>query len=256
MINRKIRLAIGITAMLISGIIILNCGVLAVKTQAGTMRPVLFIDAGHGGIDGGAVSSGGVPEKDINLAIAKRVCRLAEDNGWNVIMTRETDKGLYGKEEGSIRAMKTADLRARRDMMRKYQPDAAVSIHLNSFREDPSVKGVQVFYPNRWSDQELNAQCEEFAEIMQGSLNETVESGKDRVPLVKDDVFIFKEEICPIVIVECGFLSNSEEAELLQTKEYQQQLAEGIMAGITEFTGVEKENPVKVIDSFEKKNKH
>lgn len=250
----KIKVLISIIAVLIGIIAAFNCGVAVIKTQTESSRMVLFLDPGHGGMDGGAVSSSGVPEKDINLAIALYVRNLAEDYGWKVVMTRETDEGLYDSDEGSIRSMKTADLRVRRDMLKKYRPQVAVSIHLNSFKEDTSVKGVQVFYPDQGEDRRLLEQCGEFADVMQDNMVEAVNAEKKRTPLVKDDVFLFREEVCPIVIVECGFLSNPEEAQLLQTNAYQKKLAQGIMAGITEFTGVEKENTVELIDSGSKKN--
>lgn len=252
--NYRIKYKISIAAAIIGIILALNCGAAVIKTQMESSQMVLFLDPGHGGMDGGAVSSDGTPEKDINLAIALEVRGLAEEYGWQVVMTRETDENL-GRTEGSIRTMKTADLLERREMLCKYQPQAAVSIHLNSFKEDTSVKGAQVFYPDGWEDEKMQQQCIEFAEVMQKNLSNSLKAEKERTPLVKSDVFIFKEEVCPIVIVECGFLSNPEEAELLQSREYQRRAAEGIMAGITEFTGFEKKTEVELIDSLDGKNK-
>ncbi len=252
-VNRK-KVFICIIAALTVLLVTFNCGVMPIKTGIGAMKPVLLIDAGHGGIDGGAVSSSGAVEKDINLSIAIYVKQLAEKNGWRVVMTRERDVSLHKNDDASIRSRKTEDLRVRCEMLEKYQPAAAVSIHLNSFREDISVNGVQVFYPGGWDDGEHLLECKKFAEIMQKKLAEAVAADRVRTPLAKDNVFLFKEEICPIVIVECGFLSNPEEAELLLSDKYQQKLARGIMAGITEFTGVEGERNIKVIDSSEEKN--
>lgn len=226
-----------------------NYGNMALNVQNKTSESILFLDPGHGGIDGGAVSAGGVPEKDINLKIAMEVKNLAEDYGWQVVMTRDSDEGLYQSQEGSIRSMKTEDLKMRRQLLQEYQPEVAVSIHLNSFKEDPSVKGVQVFYPDEGGDQQVLEQSKQFAEVLQQSLTATLQIEKKRTPLVRDGVFLLKEVICPIVIVECGFLSNTEEAQLLQKQEYQQKLAQGIMDGITEFTGKRKELP-KIIDSL------
>lgn len=239
---------------LIGWLIAVNCSGEVLRTHSVKNENVLYIDAGHGGIDGGAVSSDGVPEKDINLSIARKVRELAKASGWQVVMTRETDEGLY-KEGGSIRAKKTEDLRQRCALLKKYRPTVAVSIHLNSFKEDTSVKGVQVFYPGGWDDADLNEKSKEFAGIMQTQLIEKTEAEKKRTPLEKDGVLLFKEEVCPIIIVECGFLSNPKESELLQKTEYQRLLAEGIMAGITEFTGVERKPEIEVIDSLSKKNK-
>lgn len=247
----------GICAItVITGLIIIFgcCMPESFRTQAGQPEHIILIDPGHGGIDGGAVSSDGTPEKNINLAIALKVRKLAESYDCRVIMTRTSDESLSGGDEGSIRAMKTADLRARREMMRAYRPTAAVSIHLNSFKEDPSVSGAQVFYPGGLRDEELTENCRNFAEMMQTAVAEAVGEKDKRTPMAKQDVFLFKDEICPVVIVECGFLSNKEEAELLKDDGYQQLLADGIMAGIVEFTQVEKAVDVKVIDSSRKKN--
>lgn len=251
----KLNSLICTAAVLLGVIVALNCGASVIKTHTGTSDAILFLDPGHGGMDGGAVSSDGIPEKDINLAIALRVREMAEEYGWHVIMTREADESLGDEGKGSIRSKKTADLKARRDMLKKYEPKAAVSIHLNSFKEDPSVKGVQVFYPESFSDRELQKQCEEFAKVMQRNLSDATEADRERVPLVKEDVFLFKEEVCPIVIVECGFLSNREEAKLLRSEKYQRILAQGILDGITEFTGVERKKDIEVIDSLSGKNK-
>jgi len=231
------------------------CGKIPVKVQSKAGKPVVLIDPGHGGIDGGAVSADGTVEKDINLDIAVRVAELAKSYDCCVVMTRTEDISLGEGAGGSIRAMKTADLKARREMMCDYDPVAAVSIHLNSFKEDPAVNGAQVFYPGYISDKTLHEQCADFASVMQRSVSGSVSAEKERTPLVKEDVFLFKDEVCPIVIVECGFLSNPEEADLLKKGTYQQRLAEGIMAGIVEFAGLKRIANLEVIDSSGKKNK-
>lgn len=105
---------------------------------------VIVIDPGHGGMDGGASSNKGTTEKDINLRIAMYMKELAELDGWKVVMTRETDKSLHKKEEGTIRNQKTQDLIARRELIKETMPMVAVSIHLNSFKQDPSVRGADI----------------------------------------------------------------------------------------------------------------
>lgn len=254
--KKYLKAGICVITVLISTFMISNCcGKAHLMTQARATETVILLDPGHGGIDGGAVSSDGTPEKDINLKIALKVRDLAEEYDCRVIMTRSSDESLCDGDEGSIRAMKTADLRARREMMREFCPSAAVSIHLNSFREDTSVKGAQVFYPGGLQDQELSSSCKIFAEKMQTAVSQAAGGGNERVPMPKADVFLFKDEICPLVIVECGFLSNREESELLKKDAYQQKMAEGIMDGIVEFTGIEEVVRIEVIDSLCKKNK-
>lgn len=223
------------------------------RVQTVMASDILLIDPGHGGIDGGAESSRGVSEKAINLAVAQEVKALAEQAGWQVVMTREGDGGLYEEGSGSIRSMKTQDLKARRELIRKTQPQLAVSIHLNSFKEDPSVKGAQVFFPGSGGKEETLKKSEALAKILQKQVAASVESSSERIAMSKSDVFLFKEVTCPIAIIECGFLSNPQEAELLQNSQYQKKLAVGIFKGITEFTGKKPHKEIKTVDSAEKK---
>lgn len=147
--------------MLTAAIISLGCGLsngaepasalknaLTRLVQTGTAEYIIMIDPGHGGMDGGASDSEGTLEKDINLAVAKKIAELAGKYDCAAVLTRETDEWLCETEEGSIRSRKTADLKARCEMIKEYKPDITVSIHLNSFKEDPGVKGAQVFYPS------------------------------------------------------------------------------------------------------------
>ncbi len=248
--EKKLLMIICFVIVLIIAILSLDCGILARITQAGSTENILLIDAGHGGMDSGAVSADGTYEKDINLAIAKELEKIAPDYGFRTVMTRENDEWLCTEETGSIRSRKTADLAARREMLRKYSPQLAVSIHLNSFKEDPSVYGVQVFYPGSGGDETVLEGSKRLAEAMQQTLQDELAVKKERTAMIREGVFIFKEVLCPIVIVECGFLSNPEEAALLKTAEYQQKAAQGIMAGIAEFTGFQKKENVEIIDSL------
>ena len=128
---------------------------------------ILLLDPGHGGIDGGAVSTAGTCEKEINLAIAENIRKLAEDDGWTVVMTREDDRLLSVNTEGSIRSQKTEDLHARKDMIQNTAPLLAVSIHLNSFKEDPSVYGAQTFYPGKGETPDIPEESKRLAEAIQ-----------------------------------------------------------------------------------------
>lgn len=219
--------------------------------QVQLIRPsdVLLLDPGHGGIDGGASSEAGTAEKDINLAIAFCIRDLAEADGWNVVMTRETDVSLGAGQNRSIRSQKTADLIARRNMIRETIPLAAVSIHLNSFKEDRSVRGAQAFYPAGPGEQATLDESKRLAELIQKQLILGIDDGNDREALAKRGVLQFKNPTVPMVIVECGFLSNPEEATLLEREEYQRKLAECIYQGILSYTGKESQPPIEMIDS-------
>lgn len=198
------------------------------KVSGNTGEITIVIDPGHGGIDGGAETAGGVCEKDINLSISKGIKRLAEDEGWTVLMTRDEDKGLYSDEKGSVRNKKTEDLKKRRDIINGSGADAAVSIHLNSYPSQ-AVKGAQTFYPKN-SDE-----GKEIAELIQNRIRENLDSENERTSLAKDDIIIMKNNTVPLVLVECGFLSNKEEAEKLQNKDYQRELSEIIFESLKEY---------------------
>ena len=201
--------------------------------------PVVLLDPGHGGIDGGAESADGECEKNINLSICFKICDILEENGVDVAMTRETDCGLYSEGKSSVRTKKTEDLRARLDMSYKLKPDTFVSVHLNSYRDDRSVFGAQTFYTTA-GDAAVSEMSRALAERIQALLVSYIENGNTRSAMGKDDVLLMKEARYPTVIAECGFLSNASEAALLQTDEYQDKIARAIADGILGYLGIEK----------------
>lgn len=217
------------------------------------MEYLIVLDPGHGGMDGGAESLQDVCEKDINLAIAFQIKKLAEADGWKIVMTRETDqavryKGSNGQGQ-SIRSMKTEDLLARKERINKVDPLLTVSIHLNSYKQDTSVKGAQTFYTTDSDDENVISDSKNLGETIQKQLVSGLNDGNHRIAMGKKDVLLLKDAKKPIVIVECGFLSNSEEADLLQKDFYQKKLAENIYKGILEFAGGGPEKPIRVVES-------
>lgn len=250
-INRKLKwkFALIIIAVVVVAMMLPAGGNLIAKVTALTEADVLLIDPGHGGIDGGASSASGVSEKDINLAIALYVRELAEIDGWKVVMTRDTDKGLYKDEDRTIRSLKTQDLIARKEMIQQVKPIAAVSIHLNSFKQDSSVRGAQTFFPVGPGEQAIIDDSKILAEAIQEQLIAGIQDGTERVALAKRDSLIFKHPAAPMALVECGFLSNPKEADLLQDEEYQRKLAKCIYDGIMIFSGKEQKQPPETIDS-------
>lgn len=210
-------------------------GDIAADVSHKTDNAVVVIDPGHGGMDGGASSSSGTAEKDINLSISLMLRGLLEKEGLKVIMTREDDRALYDEgSEGSIRSHKTEDMKVRKNIIDEAGADLAVSIHLNSFTQDSGVKGAQVFYPAAGGGDSAE-RSSAAAEIIQEKLNESINTEKDRTELAKDDVFILRNITCPIVIVECGFLSNAQEAEQLSKNSYQGKIAKTLKAGICSY---------------------
>ena len=185
----------------------------------------VVIDAGHGGVDGGKVSADGVLEKDINLAVAKKLQRLLEAADVEVVLTRETDAGLY---EESDKNKKVADLQKRCALIKKEAPDCTVSIHQNSF-SSPQVRGAQVFYYSQ------SEEGEQLAESIQQSLILRVGEEYQRQKKANDSYYLLKRTTSPTVIVECGFLSCPQEAVLLTDEVYQERLAWAIHIGVMEF---------------------
>ncbi|MDD2217282.1 MAG: N-acetylmuramoyl-L-alanine amidase [Eubacteriales bacterium] len=210
---------------------------------------VLLIDPGHGGFDGGAESVDGVPEKDINLAIALLVAEEAERAGFETVLTREDDRTLGDDEIGTIRSRKTRDLRARKKIIDEIAPYAVVSIHLNSFTQDRSVHGAQVFYAGG-DEEDINVrESKALAEKIRENLISGLNDGTDRIVLPKSDVRLLKNVSCPTVIVECGFLSNEKEATLLQNQDYRKKIAVCIYKGIEEYSGKKNVQMPRIVDN-------
>lgn len=189
----------------------------------------VLIDAGHGAPDGGAVSQNGTEEKGINLEIAKKLKELVEQAGGRVVMTRTADEGIYDENAQTLREKKRSDLQNRRTLIEESGEDVAVSIHLNLF-EESKYYGAQVFYAPE------DEEGKRLGETIQKSLVENIPNGNTRVAKsMPSHVYIFKEAKVPSVIVECGFLSNSEEEARLKDPSYQQKLAYCIYLGLIEY---------------------
>ena len=187
---------------------------------------VVVIDAGHGGRDGGKVSVDGTTyEKDVNLEIAYKLKTYLEAENITVIMTREGDEGLYTESDSNKKA---ADLKHRIEMIDNAVPDLVVSIHQNSYHE-PQIKGAQVFYYTTSED------GKKLAEIIQSQLRVSLDPDNRREAKANNTYYLLKKTGSTIVIVECGFLSNPEEAALLKTAEYQDRVAWNIHLGIMQY---------------------
>lgn len=191
-------------------------------------------NSAHGGFDGGAVALDGTLEKDINLKIACKLKKLCSMGGFQVIMTREDDKGIEQDETDSISNRKKSDMYRRLNIINE-NPDALfLSIHLNKFPSS-SAKGSQVFY-SRNNPLSLN-----LAENIQKSIISRLQPDNNRLVKKADNtIFLLKKSNIPSVIVECGFLSNKEELSLVQDTEYQAKIAFSIYCGILDYYKQEK----------------
>ena len=193
------------------------------------MPKKVIIDAGHGGFDGGAVATDGTSEKDINLSIALTIGDMLSSCGYDVVYTRVIDTGTEDNTNDSISKRKVSDLNNRLKLMEE-NPDAIfVSVHLNKFTAT-SVNGAQVFYsPNNVKSRDLGA-------IIQKSIVTLLQKENKRVAKQSpSSTFLLKKTTLPAVIVECGFLSNTKELQLLKDDEYQKQMAFAVFCGIEEF---------------------
>ena len=181
----------------------------------------VVLDAGHGSSDSGKVGINGVLEKDINLSISEKTKKYLEEKGIRVVMTRDKDESLAEGENGN---RKVQDMKARVKRINDTKPDLAVSIHQNSYHEE-SIHGAQVFY------YEHSESGEKDARILQEALL-AVDPDNTRQVKANTTYYLLKRTEVPILIVECGFLSNQEEAEKLASEDYQKELAKAIANGI------------------------
>lgn len=195
-------------------------------------RKTVVIDPGHGGSDPGKIGVNGEKEKDINLELALMLRNKLEKKGITVIMTREEDRGL---NDENTENRKVQDLQRRVEMIHEKQPDCVVSIHQNSY-SDSEIKGAQVFY------YEDSAEGKILAEILQKTLCKQVDPENHRQAKGNTTYYLLKRTDVPLVICECGFLSNPQECLLLTQEEYQEQVTDAIVSGLLEY--LEKEETV------------
>ena len=185
----------------------------------------VVVDAGHGGFDSGKVGIDGTLEKDVNLMIAKKLEKLLTAADVTVIMTRTDDLGLY---EESSDNKKRQDMLNRAAKMNEASADCVVSIHQNSY-PDSSIDGAQVFYYTSSTD------GKSLAALIQQELIRGADPSNHRQEKANNSYYLLKNVPSPIVIVECGFLSNLEESKKLVDDTYQQTLAWTIHLGILQY---------------------
>lgn len=193
----------------------------------------IVLDAGHGGVDGGAVSKQGTVEKDLNLAIALHLRDYLQQAGALVVMTREEDRDLADEGTSGYSRRKTEDLLKRVELIRSEKPDVMVSIHMNSI-PSPKWSGAQTFYYPNHPDNEL------LASLIQEEIRRNMEN-TNRAAGKVNEVFLLKAiEDIPSALVEVGFLSNPAEAARLADAEYQRQVAASIYQGVLRYVSGDK----------------
>lgn len=189
-------------------------------------RICIVVDAGHGGIDGGATSCSGVLESKINLDIALRLNDLLCFLGYNTKMVRTTDTSIY-TEGNTIAAQKVSDLKQRVKLVNETENAILISIHQNTF-SDNRYSGAQVFY----ADDEISRK---LAQELQMDFISTLNPGSKRKCKPSDGIYLMQNIQRPGVLIECGFLSNPEEEARLRNDGYQKELACVVASCISRF---------------------
>ena len=193
-------------------------GLRAAAAVSGPAQPLYVIDAGHGGMDGGASGFDGTLESTLNLAIAQRVDAVLGLLGENTLMLRSTDADLSAPEAKSISQKKVSDIRQRTQIVNSHPGALLLSIHCNTYPEE-KYHGAQVFYTPSDSVKELS-------QALQGAIRSALDPNNARqAKPVSPDVYLMNHIKGPGLLIECGFLSNHQELRRLKDPGYQNQLA-------------------------------
>lgn len=229
---RKSELFMGILLLVFVYLISGQAGMMVSgqKVVAGKKKPMVVVDVGHGGNDPGKIGVDGSLEKDINLSIAKKLKAYLEASDVEVVMTRQEDKGLYSSGDSN---KKMADMRGRCVLIDKAKPDLVVSIHQNSYHEE-GISGAQVFY------YKTSEKGKRLAQLIQKRFDYVLGDKNRRQEKPNGSYYLLLHVKQPIVIVECGFLSNWAEAAALGTEEYQDRVAWTIHMGVMEYLNTRK----------------
>lgn len=219
-----------IIVIVLAGIVFVNVhqSDVSVSNSADT-PPLIIIDAGHGGQDGGAVAADGTEEQYINLDIALKLNELLRSEGYNTLLTRTDNNSIHDADAKTVREQKVSDIHNRLKIIEDNPDCIFVSIHQNYYTES-KYWGTQVFYsPN-------NSESSVLAEHIQTSVVSALQPENNRqIKQSGDSIYILYHAQAPAVLVECGFLSNSQETEKLNDNEYRQQMADAICNGIVNY---------------------
>ena len=220
-----------VTAVLLCGALLFTVAFGVADRRSGAVAspsPLILIDVGHGGADGGASAADGTREKDINLAVARPLYDVLRMMGYTAEMTR-TEDVMLNTEGESLRDRKVSDMRRRLQLVNNAE--LTVSIHQNKFPET-QYWGAQVFYSPNTEESRVLAECvrEKLVSLVQPTNKRELKRGTD-------NVYLLHHAERPMVLVECGFLSNAEELALLKDKTYQQKLAFAVAAGTMTYVG-------------------
>ena len=192
-------------------------------------KPTFIIDAGHGGIDGGAIGADGTPEKDIDLQISLYLNEILRSYGFNTVMIREDDRSVHSDSAKTVREIKVSDIHNRMSVMENTDNCIFISIHQNSYNSS-KYWGTQVFYSPNTQESKL------LADEIQQSVVSLLQSNNERqIKECGKSVYLLYYAKKPAVLVECGFITNYSDLELLKNEEYQRKMAFSVANGILNY---------------------
>ncbi len=217
-----------IAGLIISGYIFIEKSSLEVNNNLDN-ECVIIIDAGHGGIDGGTHSADGTLEKDINLNISIKLNDILQSLGIKTLMTRENDNSIHSEGVQGIRNQKISDIKNRLHIIESTDNAVFVSIHQNYFTQS-QYSGAQIFYSKN------NPHSETLAQSLRSSIINNIQPDNTReIKKSGKEIYLLNAATVPAVMIECGFLSNKAEADMLKNEKYQQKLAFFIAIGIIDY---------------------
>lgn len=230
-IKRK-HLLLALLLVCIVSFIVICCNKIYKTTETVAlplMGKIILIDPGHGGIDAGAVANDAI-EKELNLEIAKVLQGYIEESGGIAVLTRTDDSNTANPEREKNISQKMSDLKERKKDIEDYTADLFLSIHMNKFPQS-QYRGAQVFYTD-----DKSGESKELGETIQQSIKDVLEDNNNRKAKPSgNSIYILKENTIPSALIECGFLSNPDEASLLKTQDYQRRIAWGIYLGCLKY---------------------
>lgn len=203
-------------------------GMVETETVSGEMpnRQIVIIDPGHGGPDGGASGADGTRESDLNLSIALKTDAVLGLFGEETLLIRDSDRDISDNTAVSISQKKVSDLKNRVKLVNEQENGLLISLHCNAFPET-KYRGAQVFY-------NAVGESQTIAEALSHAIRQHIDPNNHRqIKTVSPDVYLFRHVKCPGILVECGFLSNPQELNLLKDSGYQNKLAIAIGVALT-----------------------
>lgn len=224
---------IALLAVMLSVLFLYGCNMYVTANTQHKELPVIVIDAGHGGEDGGAVASDGTNEKDINLSIASYLNDMFISGGFKTKMIRTTDIAIYDEGNTTIKSKKVSDMHNRLKIFNSDSNSVVISIHQNKFEQE-KYNGAQVFYSPNSKESEVLAENIRLSVVNMLQPENTRENKR-----ATKDIYLLYNCKQPSVIVECGFLSNNNELAKLKTEEYQKQIAFSIYCGCLEYINID-----------------